>query len=247
MFNVVLMTALSVGTESPDCHRRRCCPPPPPCCAPVVCCDAAPPVATDNGGTAVGDAFTDEQKNILKTKYEATDEEIKQWEKEYGRKNFDDLTKGLDEQMKEKKPSKPFTEEQKNRLIKDYKADENELKQWEKEFGSEGFDELIKGLDKQKKEGKPEGKLRLPRSATVVVRLPADSKIFIDGEPTVSTGERRVFVTPPLPTGRSFSYTLKVERVQDGVTKVVTETVKVTAGRPSLVAISFPQADVAQK
>jgi uncharacterized protein (TIGR03000 family) len=44
---------------------------------------------------------------------------------------------------------------------------------------------------------------------SLVVRLPADAVLVIDGNKTKSTGEERRFVTPPLPVGGRYHYTLK--------------------------------------
>lgn len=54
--------------------------------------------------------------------------------------------------------------------------------------------------------------------AVIFVKLPADAKLFIDGEATTSKGTERVFVSPPLPCGYEFEYTLRLEvnRAADG-------------------------------
>lgn len=46
--------------------------------------------------------------------------------------------------------------------------------------------------------------------ARVIVELPADAKLFVDGVATETTGARRVFNTPELNQGTSFYYDLKV-------------------------------------
>jgi uncharacterized protein (TIGR03000 family) len=52
--------------------------------------------------------------------------------------------------------------------------------------------------------------------ATIVVNLPADAKLKIDGRPTTSTTARRTLVTPALERGSTYFYTLRVEVVRDG-------------------------------
>jgi uncharacterized protein (TIGR03000 family) len=48
-------------------------------------------------------------------------------------------------------------------------------------------------------------------SATIVVNVPADAKLYFDGYPTVSTGTIRFFQTPPLLVGNDFIYTLQAQ------------------------------------
>jgi uncharacterized protein (TIGR03000 family) len=66
--------------------------------------------------------------------------------------------------------------------------------------------------------------------AQVEVKLPADARLYIDGE-AVSLDKGRVFQTPALEPGRQYYYTMKVEAVRDGETVSKTERVIVAAGR----------------
>jgi len=77
-------------------------------------------------------------------------------------------------------------------------------------------------------------------SATIVVTLPADAKLYFDNAPTTSKSERREFVSPALQTGTEYSYTLKAEIVRDGKTEIKTEKVIVRAGAQASVSFSFP-------
>ncbi len=78
---------------------------------------------------------------------------------------------------------------------------------------------------------KPEGKeAMLNAPATIVVSLPADAKLSIDDAATTSTSETRTFVSPELPAGLDFSYTLKAEFQHEGKPVVVTKLVGVRAG-----------------
>jgi uncharacterized protein (TIGR03000 family) len=76
--------------------------------------------------------------------------------------------------------------------------------------------------------------------ATVVVNLPADAQLTVQGSPTRLTSSRRVFVSPPLQPGKSYTYTLKAQVVRDGERLSATRTVAVRPGRQSEVTIDFP-------
>jgi uncharacterized protein (TIGR03000 family) len=86
-----------------------------------------------------------------------------------------------------------------------------------------------------------------PTPATIVVELPADAKLSIDGEATTSTGSSRVFTSPELQPGREYHYTLKAEVVRDGKPVVVEQTVAVKAGQPTPVTLTLPASSVAQR
>jgi len=57
--------------------------------------------------------------------------------------------------------------------------------------------------------------LRAPKEAEVKAELtlhvPANAKIWFDGEPTSQKGTKRVFTAPELPAGREYTYHVKVE------------------------------------
>ncbi len=76
--------------------------------------------------------------------------------------------------------------------------------------------------------------------ATLMVDLPADATLTIDDEATASISANRVFVTPPLETGREFHYTLKAKVVRDGRTQTTTQRVAVRAGEVSRVELTLP-------
>jgi uncharacterized protein (TIGR03000 family) len=70
--------------------------------------------------------------------------------------------------------------------------------------------------------GTPEAVGYLPANrGQVVVRVPAEAKLFADGESTTLTGTERVFLTPELSAGRDFQYTLKVETESGSETRSV--------------------------
>jgi uncharacterized protein (TIGR03000 family) len=83
-------------------------------------------------------------------------------------------------------------------------------------------------------------------TAKVHVTLPADAKLTIDGTPTASTSESRVFESPSLPPGKTFYYVLKATVVRDGETETVTKEVAVRAGKDTWVNIEIPEAAAAQ-
>jgi uncharacterized protein (TIGR03000 family) len=79
------------------------------------------------------------------------------------------------------------------------------------------------------------------------VSLPADAKLTIDGKPTVSTSESRVFQSPNLPSGETFYYVLKATVVRSGKTETVTKTVAVRAGEDTRVKLEVPEVTAAAK
>ena len=88
---------------------------------------------------------------------------------------------------------------------------------------------------------------RLDAPATLVVQLPADARLTVDGAPTRSMSDTRAFITPPLPGGRDFHYTLEAQLTRNGKTSTVSREVTVRAGEETQVRIEFPQGTVAQR
>jgi uncharacterized protein (TIGR03000 family) len=83
--------------------------------------------------------------------------------------------------------------------------------------------------------------------ATIVVRLPADATLTIDGSATRSTASLRTFVSPPLQAGKEYQYTLRAEVMREGKKVERTRDVNVRAGQTSEVNFDFagsnPQPD----
>ena len=79
-----------------------------------------------------------------------------------------------------------------------------------------------------------------PAPAVMRVTLPADAKLTINGSATQSTSARRVFVSPPLPAGKIFQYTLQAEFIRAGKTITIARDVSVRAGRETLVLLDVP-------
>jgi uncharacterized protein (TIGR03000 family) len=76
--------------------------------------------------------------------------------------------------------------------------------------------------------------------ARLLVRLPADATLSIEGSPTTSTQGVRSFISPPLQPGRDYLYTLKAEVMRDGKRVERTKDVSVHAGEQSEVTIDLP-------
>jgi uncharacterized protein (TIGR03000 family) len=71
--------------------------------------------------------------------------------------------------------------------------------------------------------------------ATIVVNVPANANLTVDGNATTSTSVRRVFMTPALETNSEYVYNLTA--TVDGQSQ--TQTVTVQGGRTTQVNFSF--------
>jgi uncharacterized protein (TIGR03000 family) len=103
-------------------------------------------------------------------------------------------------------------------------------------------------MPKEKKDGKDKEEVNAP--ATLIVSVPADAKILIDGAATTSTSATRTFVTPELVPAKTFVYTLTAEVVRDGQKLTASEKVTVRAGeetRVNFAAEKFTATTVAAK
>ncbi len=83
--------------------------------------------------------------------------------------------------------------------------------------------------------------------AQLVVQLPADARLTIDGTATQQTSSRRVFVTPPLDRGYNYSYTLTATAVRNGQTVTTTKQIPISAGAVQEVRLDFKDSEVAQR
>lgn len=79
-----------------------------------------------------------------------------------------------------------------------------------------------------------------PASATIIVSLPAEAKLSVDGVVTTSASVQRVFVSPALERGKDYSYTLKADFVSGGKTVSVSKKVTVRAGEETRVSFEAP-------
>jgi uncharacterized protein (TIGR03000 family) len=91
-----------------------------------------------------------------------------------------------------------------------------------------------KTIEKEKigepKKAIEKGKTEAAAPARIIVSLPADARLTVDGVATTSVSARRVFVSPELVPGKAYSYTLKAEFSKDGKSVVVTKEVIIKAG-----------------
>jgi uncharacterized protein (TIGR03000 family) len=67
-------------------------------------------------------------------------------------------------------------------------------------------------------------------SATISVLVPADARVFVNGNLTKSTGTNRQYVSRGLVAGQSYTYELRMEYTVDGKTEVENKTVRLIAG-----------------
>jgi uncharacterized protein (TIGR03000 family) len=91
----------------------------------------------------------------------------------------------------------------------------------------------------------PIKKTSVDMPANVLVTLPADARLTIDGQPTTSVSAVRHFSTPNLAPDRDFVYSLKAEIVRDGRRLESMRRVVVRAGQESRVVFDFNQSPVA--
>lgn len=85
----------------------------------------------------------------------------------------------------------------------------------------------------------------LNSTGTILVTLPADATLTVDGNRTTSTSATRVLVTPELQPGYEYYYTLRAQVVRDGQTLTQTQQIAVRAGEATRVPFSFSSASVA--
>ena len=90
-------------------------------------------------------------------------------------------------------------------------------------------------------------KASLSAPATIVVSLPADARLIVDGVATTSTAERRTLITPELEVGATYVYSMQVEVVREGRTVAQTQDVTVRGGETSNVLFQFSNQGVASR
>jgi uncharacterized protein (TIGR03000 family) len=99
-------------------------------------------------------------------------------------------------------------------------------------------------MDKKSPEQGPEPKKKKKEGngddtrARLIVQLPADAKLFIDGNLMKSTSEKRTFITPVLRPEQTYFYDLRAEVVRDGRTVASTQRVILRPGQA--IQASFP-------
>jgi uncharacterized protein (TIGR03000 family) len=106
--------------------------------------------------------------------------------------------------------------------------------------------EKVKVMPKEeKKKSEEEASTNAP--ATIVVTLPAEAKLTVDGNATRSTSDRRTFTTPALEAGETFVYTLRAEIIRDGQVAAQTQEVTVRGGETTNVSFTFASQGVASR
>jgi uncharacterized protein (TIGR03000 family) len=73
----------------------------------------------------------------------------------------------------------------------------------------------------------------------VIIDLPADAKLFVDGQRMNGTSSRRMFQTPELIPGQTYYYELRAEIERDGQTITANQRIILQPGRD--VAASFAE------
>lgn len=71
--------------------------------------------------------------------------------------------------------------------------------------------------------------------ATVIVKVPADARVWFDDHRTRQSGPERTFATPPLRPGREYHYEIKAERMAGGRLLADVKRVGVRAGQTTRV------------
>jgi uncharacterized protein (TIGR03000 family) len=74
--------------------------------------------------------------------------------------------------------------------------------------------------------------------ALLIVQVPADAKVFVNGDRTSSTGEVRRFLSRGLEQGRSYEFVVRMSSEQGGAASEQTRVVTVTAGGQSNVSFA---------
>jgi uncharacterized protein (TIGR03000 family) len=75
-------------------------------------------------------------------------------------------------------------------------------------------------------------------SARVTVKVPAGAQVWFGGTPTTSAGPVREYQSPPLTSGRQYTYEVQARWNEDGREVTQTQQVEVTAGAHA--DVSFP-------
>lgn len=81
--------------------------------------------------------------------------------------------------------------------------------------------------------------------ATIIVHVPANATLVVDGKPTRSTSETRRFYSPPLEPGKSYHYTFEARMERDGQMVKVDKRVDVGAGDRRVITLTMPDLDQA--
>jgi uncharacterized protein (TIGR03000 family) len=72
------------------------------------------------------------------------------------------------------------------------------------------------------------------------LQVPANARVTFDGEKTAQTGSSRDFITPPLPSGKEFSYAVRAEWTENGQKMESTRSIMIHAGDRVSLDLSKP-------
>jgi uncharacterized protein (TIGR03000 family) len=89
------------------------------------------------------------------------------------------------------------------------------------------------------------GSTQAEGNGTILVSLPADARLTVDGHATTSTTAQRTLITPNLQPGYEYTYTLRAEINRDGQTLTQSQRVAVRAGQQTPVTFDFAPSSVA--
>lgn len=87
----------------------------------------------------------------------------------------------------------------------------------------------------------------VPAPAIIIVNLPAQATLRVDGYLTRSTSAVRTFASPALEPGKDYRYTLSAELVRNGRKVADTQRVSVRAGEQTKVRFALEPTRVVQK
>jgi uncharacterized protein (TIGR03000 family) len=97
--------------------------------------------------------------------------------------------------------------------------------------GASGTPDMTKPTAPPPSDKKPdETKKTTGMGAILKFRVPAETKLYFDGQQVEVKGTERVFSTPPLPVGQKFFYDVRAELTVNGATVVEDLRVFVEAG-----------------
>ncbi len=97
------------------------------------------------------------------------------------------------------------------------------------------------GIQPEPLQAAPKKTTSAPAPATILVTLPAKAKLTIDGSPTTSSSGTRTFVSPPFARGSTYIYTLRAQL--NGQTQ--SQDIRVRPGEVSQAQFTFPTSTVA--
>jgi uncharacterized protein (TIGR03000 family) len=83
--------------------------------------------------------------------------------------------------------------------------------------------------------------------ATIVVHLPANARLLVNGKLTRSTSETRRFVSPPLEAGKSYHYDFEARVERDGKVHSIPQRVEVRAGEKREISLIEREPSAARK